>query len=320
MQPAVVDDEPADRPLRVLDREEDLAVARRGGRRGRRSGRRPRRRRASGRARAGPRPRPRCAARRRRAPPAPRTRCRRARWPRRGPARSSSRSRGTSLSPTRRAMPPKSAVSSAWRARSCLVPERLRSRCRRRAASKPVAVDAHAVLGRQLDGQVDGEAVRVVEAEGRLAVEARGVLGHVLGPAAHDAVGARQRDERLLELDGARVERPGEGGLLAHDGAQDGLAPLAQDGVGLAHEVDDDLGGLRQEGLAAAQQPAVAHGAADDAAQDVAAALVGGQHAVGDEEGDGPRVVGDDLVAEALRSRRRPGHGRGARACGRGWA
>ena len=37
-----------------------------------------------------------------------------------------------------------------------------------------------------------------------------------------------------------------------------------------------------------------------DLAQDVAAALVRREHAVGDEERHGPRVVGDDLVAEAL--------------------
>ena len=44
----------------------------------------------------------------------------------------------------------------------------------------------------------------------------------------------------------------------------------------------------------------MAHGAPEDPAQDVAAALVRRQHAIGDEEGDRPRVVGDDLVAEPL--------------------
>ena len=39
---------------------------------------------------------------------------------------------------------------------------------------------------------------------------------------------------------------------------------------------------------------------AQDPAQDVAATLVGRQDVVGDQEGDRPRVVGDDLVAEAL--------------------
>ena len=66
-------------------------------------------------------------------------------------------------------------------------------------------------------------------------------------------------------------------------------------GVGLAH-----LGGQRrhqrvEEGLARAQLVAVADGAAGDAAQHVAAALVAGDHAVGDGEGAGADVVGDDL-------------------------
>ena len=166
---------------------------------------------------------------------------------------------------------------------------------------EPLAVDTDAILRRQLHGQVDGEAVGVMEAEGRLAVEARGVLGHVLRTAAHHALRARQRDEGLLELHGPRVERAGEGRLLAHDGTQDGPVALAQDGIGIAHEVDDDLGGGRQEGLVPAEQPTMPHGTADDPAQDVAAPLVGGQDTVRDEERDGPRVVGDDLVAEALR-------------------
>ena len=48
----------------------------------------------------------------------------------------------------------------------------------------------------------------------------------------------------------------------------------------------------------------MADGPAQDPAQDVAAALVRRQDAVGDEEVDGPRVVGDDLVAEPLRLER----------------
>ncbi len=163
-----------------------------------------------------------------------------------------------------------------------------------------VPVDAYAVLGRQLDGEVDGEAIGVVKPEGGLAVEHRGILGNVLGTATHDTVGAGERDECFLELDGARVERPGEGRLLADDGAEDDVTTLAQDGIGVTHQLDDDLGRLFEEGLMATQQPAVAHGTPDDAAQHVAASLVRRHHAIGDEEGDGPRVVGDDLVAEAL--------------------
>ncbi len=163
-----------------------------------------------------------------------------------------------------------------------------------------VAVDAHAVLRRQLDGQVDGEAVGVVQPEGGVAVEHGRVHGHVFGSPAHHPVRGGERDERFLELDGAGIERAREGGLLADDGAHDDVAALAQDGVGIAHELDDDPGGLLEERLVTSQEAAVSHGPADDAAQHVASPLVGGQDAVGDEEGDGPRVVGDDLVAEAL--------------------
>ena len=60
------------------------------------------------------------------------------------------------------------------------------------------------------------------------------------------------------------------------------------------------VGERREERLAAAEEPAVADRAADDPAEHVAAPLVRRQHAVGDEERDGPDVVGDDLVAEAL--------------------
>ena len=60
------------------------------------------------------------------------------------------------------------------------------------------------------------------------------------------------------------------------------------------------LGRLGHERLAPAEEPAVADRASQDAAQHIAAALVGRQDVVGDEERHGPRVVGDDLVAEAL--------------------
>ena len=70
--------------------------------------------------------------------------------------------------------------------------------------------------------------------------------------------------------------------------------------VRLTHDVDDDRGRLGHERLAPAEQPAVADRASEELAQDVAAALVRGQHVVGDQERDRARVVGDDLVAEAL--------------------
>ena len=44
----------------------------------------------------------------------------------------------------------------------------------------------------------------------------------------------------------------------------------------------------------------VAHGAAHDPAQDIAAALIGRQHAVGDQEARGAQMIGDDAVAGLL--------------------
>jgi hypothetical protein len=46
----------------------------------------------------------------------------------------------------------------------------------------------------------------------------------------------------------------------------------------------------------------MAHGAAHDAAQHIAAALVRGQHAVGDEKGRGTQVIGDDAMRHRART------------------
>ena len=74
----------------------------------------------------------------------------------------------------------------------------------------------------------------------------------------------------------------------------------AQLGVDVAILVDDDLGQLRRGAFGHADLHAVAHGAADEAAQHVALIDVGGGHAavVADDEGGGAHVVGDD--AEGL--------------------
>jgi hypothetical protein len=44
----------------------------------------------------------------------------------------------------------------------------------------------------------------------------------------------------------------------------------------------------------------MAHGAAHDAAQHIATTLVGGQHAIGDQEAGGTQMVGDDAVAHLV--------------------
>ena len=168
---------------------------------------------------------------------------------------------------------------------------------------EPGAVDPDAVLGGELDGQVDREAVRVVQLEGDIARQDRCIRGQRVRLPADDgaraAVGLHLRDLRL-EQAGPRIERPRELRLLAADDAEDLVPPRHEERVRLAHDVDDHGRGLGHERLAAAEQTAVADRAPEQLAQDVAAALVRRQHVVRDEERHGPRMVGDDLVAEPL--------------------
>jgi len=68
---------------------------------------------------------------------------------------------------------------------------------------------------------------------------------------------------------------------------------LRQFGIGHAHLGHQRRHHLPEEIAAHAEHPAVAQGTADDPAQHVAAALVGRQHAIDDQEGAGADVVGD---------------------------
>ena len=71
-------------------------------------------------------------------------------------------------------------------------------------------------------------------------------------------------------------------------------------GVRLAQPVDHRGRHVPQEGLDEAQHAPVAHRPAHDPAQHVAAPLVRGRHAVGDEEGGRARVVGDHAHRHVL--------------------
>ena len=62
----------------------------------------------------------------------------------------------------------------------------------------------------------------------------------------------------------------------------------------------------RQERLVEADRDALLHGAADDAPQHVVAALVAGQHAVHDEEGDAAGVLGHGAQGAGHGRRSRP--------------
>ena len=220
---AAMDDQPADRLLGVLDREqlaaaaglaEDAAVADLAAALGVERG--------LGRGRSRPR----------RGRSARRTPCRRGRSPRPGPRRSSSRSRGSVVSPARAwiALYSERRLGRGGRARpSCWL--RLRSRCSARAASNPSRSTATPYSAASSTVRSTGKPY-VSWRRKATSPGSRGRIGRqVLLAPADDPLRVGQRDERLLELDRAGVEGPGELRLLAGDGRR-GSARAARRGAG----------------------------------------------------------------------------------------
>ena len=141
-----------------------------------------------------------------------------------------------------------------------------------------LAVEAEAAFREDLLGHLDREAVRVVEQECDLAVE-------------HCRI---EHSGRLVEdlLPGS--ERGPEALLLAGHHLGDELLVDDQVGVVVAHHLHHDLDQPRHHDIGDAEHPGMANRAADDAPQHVAAVLVGGEDAVGDEHGRRAGVVGED--------------------------
>ncbi len=140
-------------------------------------------------------------------------------------------------------------------------------------------VDADAARLQRVLRQVQREAVGVVQREGDVAVE------HV----------ALLQGRALLVEDGkAAHQRLAEAGLFQPQRFLDQLLRAHQVGIGLAHLAHQRPDQAMHQRLFRTQQLRMAHRAAHDPAQHIAAALVRGQHAVGDQEGRGAQMVGDD--------------------------
>ena len=145
------------------------------------------------------------------------------------------------------------------------------------------AVDAEAALTGHDLGEVGREAEGVVELED---VVSRDRLAALCGGGLRD----------FVEEGDAPLQRAEEALLF---GLDDGLrlALLAAElGVDMAEVFDDRGGHFEEEGLGEAQVAPVSDRATEDAAEDVAAALVGEGGAVTDAEHDCPHMVGDDAV------------------------
>ena len=132
-------------------------------------------------------------------------------------------------------------------------------------------VDRHAALERELPCQLDREPVRVVQLERCVATERRAARKLV-----EDRHPARQRPLELLLL-----------GL--HDALDVGRVRL-QLGEGVAHLLDDDI--RQAPELVEPDRLRLLNRAADHPPEDIAAALVRGLDAVGDEKRHATSVVG----------------------------
>ena len=136
-------------------------------------------------------------------------------------------------------------------------------------------------------GEIERKAEGVVERERGLALEIVAALER-LGLLVEDRQAALQglAEARLFELQRLGDQRLGADELR----------------IGLAHLAHQHRHELPHQRLARAEQFGVAHGAAHDAAEHVAAAFVRRQHAVGDQERRRAQMIGDDAVRGLLRA------------------
>ena len=148
-----------------------------------------------------------------------------------------------------------------------------------------VLIDRHPLLGDHLLRQVEREAVGVIELEG-------------VGPGEHALPRRLVALEQLREDLHAGVDRLAEVLLFVENDARDIRLLLAQLGVLALVFVHDHIHDLVQERLVPAEELAVARGAAQQTAQDIAASLVRGQHAVADHHDGRADVVGDDAQGD----------------------
>ena len=142
-------------------------------------------------------------------------------------------------------------------------------------------VDTEVMLGDDLQGHVDRESVGVVQQEGVGA-------GDALGAGVAGAL------DQLVEPAQTQFQRAAEAVLLGGQPAVHELALRGELGVATAHQLDHPVGVAGQKARLKADLAAVLDGAADDAPQDVAAVLVGGDDAIGDQEGGRAGVIGQD--------------------------
>ena len=144
-----------------------------------------------------------------------------------------------------------------------------------------VLVDLQTLLGGDLLGQIQREAEGIVQLE------------HVQA-AQQLLVCLLQTVDHVVQDVHAGIDGAGKVCFLGADDLLDIGVMLAQFGVSGLAGLDDSLHQIHEEGVVDAQHPAVAGSAAQQTAQHIAAALVGGQDAVRHHKGAAADMVGDD--------------------------
>ena len=139
-------------------------------------------------------------------------------------------------------------------------------------------VDADAAVAQRVLGEVERKAVGVVQRERGVAVEHVALL---------------ERAALLVEDDEAALQRLAEPGLFQPQRFLDQVFGAHQFGIGLAHLAHQRPDQPMHQRIPGAEQLRMAHRAAHDPAQHIAAALVRRQHAVGDQERRRPQMIGD---------------------------
>ena len=136
------------------------------------------------------------------------------------------------------------------------------------------------MLGDELEREIDRESEGVVQEKGV-------GRGDALGVAPASAV------DQLVEPLESLLERPSEALLLRLEPPAHEVAFDEELGILAAHQLRDHVRVTPQEARAQLERAALLDRATHDAPQDVAAVLVGGDHAVGDQERHRAAVVGE---------------------------
>ena len=156
---------------------------------------------------------------------------------------------------------------------------------------KALGVEAKPLRAGEILDEILRQAICVVQLE-------RLVAGHDFRP-------LRRPLEHLLQPRQAAGQHRAEALLLAPDHLDDGVASRLQLRIGAAHLAHQHVDQRVEERLVQPQLAAVAHRAAHDLAQHVAAPFVRGDHTVGDQERRRAHVIGDHPHRDVGRHHRR---------------